>query len=213
MGDAELLTSQGWIECVGHADRACFDLKAHTKASGVKFEAEQWFETAKKVIGQKYKKESKVLLGYLNALSDDEAKGLDSKLDEAKEVEVKVEESEFVVGRDMFRVKMVSENVHSQKYVPTVVEPSFGIGRILYALLEHSIWERVDDEHRVVLSLKPRIAPYPVAVLPISNQLNGVAEEIESALSGGGDGEVCGEGIATWIDLSSTNIGRKYARC
>ena len=37
--DAEILMSAGWVECVGHADRACFDLKVHMKKSGVKMEA------------------------------------------------------------------------------------------------------------------------------------------------------------------------------
>ena len=33
--DAEIETSYGWIECAGHADRHCYDLNAHSKASGV----------------------------------------------------------------------------------------------------------------------------------------------------------------------------------
>ena len=33
--DAEIETSFGWVECVGHADRAAFDLCAHTKATKV----------------------------------------------------------------------------------------------------------------------------------------------------------------------------------
>ena len=32
--DAELLTSYGWVECVGCADRSAFDLQCHTKATG-----------------------------------------------------------------------------------------------------------------------------------------------------------------------------------
>jgi glycyl-tRNA synthetase len=32
--DAELLTSYGWIECVGVADRSAFDLSVHSKATG-----------------------------------------------------------------------------------------------------------------------------------------------------------------------------------
>ena len=31
--DAEILMSHGWIECVGIADRSCYDLKAHAEAS------------------------------------------------------------------------------------------------------------------------------------------------------------------------------------
>jgi len=40
-----------------------------------------------------------------------------------------------------------------EEYVPAVIEPSFGIGRILYGLLEHSYWVREDDEQRGVRTL------------------------------------------------------------
>ena len=37
--DAEILMSAGWVECVGHADRACYDLKVHMAKTKVKMEA------------------------------------------------------------------------------------------------------------------------------------------------------------------------------
>lgn len=33
--DAEIETSAGWIECVGHANRTCFDLECHAKGTGI----------------------------------------------------------------------------------------------------------------------------------------------------------------------------------
>jgi hypothetical protein len=36
--------------------------------------------------------------------------------------------------------------VSEEKYVPSVIEPSFGIGRILYSLLEHSFSVRKSDD-------------------------------------------------------------------
>ena len=38
---SELLTSFGWIECVGCADRSAYDLTQHTKATGIKLCAEK----------------------------------------------------------------------------------------------------------------------------------------------------------------------------
>ena len=64
--DAEILTTYGWIECVGIADRSCFDLSCHAKATGTKLRAFRKFsdgprevETAalvlnKKVLGQSF---------------------------------------------------------------------------------------------------------------------------------------------------------------
>lgn len=37
--DAEIETSYGWIECVGHADRSAYDLNAHMNAAKVSLQA------------------------------------------------------------------------------------------------------------------------------------------------------------------------------
>ena len=37
----EWLIFQGWVECVGCADRSCYDLTQHTKATNVKLVAEK----------------------------------------------------------------------------------------------------------------------------------------------------------------------------
>lgn len=55
-----------------------------------------------------------------------------------------------------------------QDVVPSVIEPSFGIGRILYAILEHNFYIREGDERRNWLSLPPIIAPTSCSVLPLS---------------------------------------------
>ncbi|BFY98186.1 hypothetical protein BsWGS_01226 [Bradybaena similaris] len=39
--DAECKTSYGWVECVGCADRSCYDLTQHAKATNVKLVAEK----------------------------------------------------------------------------------------------------------------------------------------------------------------------------
>lgn len=52
--------------------------------------------------------------------------------------------------------------------VPSVIEPSFGVGRIMYAVFEHSFMIREGDEMRNWLSLPPIIAPISCSVLPLS---------------------------------------------
>jgi glycyl-tRNA synthetase (class II) len=37
-----------------------------------------------------------------------------------------------------------------REYTPNVIEPSFGLGRILYVLLEHNFWAREQDVERGV---------------------------------------------------------------
>lgn len=57
------------------------------------------------------------------------------------------------------------QNVMEEKYVPHVIEPSFGLGRILFAIVEHSF--RIRDEKRTYISLRPRMAPVKCSLLPL----------------------------------------------
>lgn len=47
--DTELLTSVGWIECSGLADRSAYDLTAHSNGSGKKLVASRMFDTPKTI--------------------------------------------------------------------------------------------------------------------------------------------------------------------
>lgn len=50
----------------------------------------------------------------------------------------------------MIPLKSYSKTVHVEEIVPNVIEPSFGIGRIIYTLLEHTFKIREKDEQRTV---------------------------------------------------------------
>ena len=57
----------------------------------------------------------------------------------------------------------------SERYIPYVIEPSSGVDRSLLAVLCDAYDEEpADKETRVVLHIKPEIAPIKVAVLPLS---------------------------------------------
>lgn len=58
-------------------------------------------------------------------------------------------------------------NVTEEKFIPGVIEPSFGIGRIVYCVLEHCFGIREKDEKRTVFKFPPVVAPYKVSVLPL----------------------------------------------
>ena len=65
------------------------------------------------------------------------------------------------------------------KYIPHVVEPSFGLDRLILALLCDSYKvEELENDSRIVLALDYRIAPYQVAVMPLSNKLTDAAKKI-----------------------------------
>jgi glycyl-tRNA synthetase len=93
----------------------------------------------------------------------------------------------------------------NERYIPYVIEPAAGANRTMAAFLLAAYDEDVvNDEARTVLRLHPRLAPYKVAVLPLSKKdtLSPLARDIYSKLS---QRYMC--------DYDETQaIGRRYRR-
>ena len=60
-----------------------------------------------------------------------------------------------------------TDSVTNRKFIPHVLEPSFGMDRSLLAVLIDAYSEEEGDKKRTVLKLKPTLAPYKVAVFPL----------------------------------------------
>ena len=94
----------------------------------------------------------------------------------------------------------------NQRYVPYVIEPSLGADRMTLALLVEAYDEEVVDpaknDVRTVMRFHPAIAPFKVAVLPLSKKLSDKAMEIKQELS------------KYWmVDFDETgSIGKRYRR-
>ena len=73
----------------------------------------------------------------------------------------------------------------NEKYIPYCIEPSLGCDRVALAFLCNSYDEEEIEEGdvRTVLHLHPALAPYKVAVLPLSKKLSEKAEEVYTNLS------------------------------
>ena len=93
----------------------------------------------------------------------------------------------------------------NERYVPYVIEPAAGVNRAMAAFLLAAYDEDVvNDEQRTVLRLHPRLAPYKVAVLPLSKKdtLTPLAHELRRSLS-----------QRYMVDYDETQaIGRRYRR-
>ena len=94
--------------------------------------------------------------------------------------------------------------VNNEKFIPYVVEPSLGADRITLALLTEAYdEEKIDDnDTRVVMRFHPRVAPYKVAVLPLSKKLGESARKVFDKLS---------ESFSCDYDESGS-IGKRYRR-
>ncbi len=73
----------------------------------------------------------------------------------------------------------------NEKYVPYCIEPSLGCDRVALAFLCNSYEEEeiAEGDTRTVLHLHPALAPYKVAILPLSKKLSEKAEEVYENLS------------------------------
>jgi glycyl-tRNA synthetase len=93
----------------------------------------------------------------------------------------------------------------NERYVPYVVEPAAGATRTMAAfLLAAYDTDTVGGEERTVLRLHPRLAPYKVAVLPLSKKdtLTPLARKVFASLT-----------ARYMVDYDDTqSIGRRYRR-
>ena len=92
----------------------------------------------------------------------------------------------------------------NEKYIPYVIEPSLGADRVALAFLCNAYEnEQLDGgDSRIVLHLSPVLAPYKVAVLPLSKKLSEKANEVYDLLS---------KNFATDYDEAGS-IGKRYRR-
>jgi len=136
-------------------------------------------------------------------------------------------EFDFPIGREellglAYRTDFDLKNIHdnsgksmeyaikgtNEKFIPHVIEPSFGVERALMAVLSAAYTEdEVNGEKRVFLKLPEHLAPVKYAVSPLLKnkpELVEKAREVYKALQAKNPGRVM------WDD--NGNIGKRYRR-
>ncbi|CAO2818364.1 unnamed protein product [Amaranthus hypochondriacus] len=220
--DAEIECSFGWIECVGIADRSAYDLRAHTDKSGVALVAHEKYAEPKEVeklvitpvkkeLGLAFKGNQKMVVEALEAMDEKEAMEMKANLESKGEVEFNICTlgKNVTIMNKMVAIKKEKKKEHQRVFTPSVIEPSFGIGRIIYCLYEHSFYTRPSkggDEQLNVFRFPPLVAPIKCTVFPLvqNQQYEEVAEQIAKSLTL--------SGISHKIDTTGTSIGKRYAR-
>ncbi|MEM2965192.1 MAG: glycine--tRNA ligase [Candidatus Bathyarchaeia archaeon] len=196
----------GWTEVAGFAYRGDYDLKRHALYSKVDMRIFKGYEQpVEKVIRSIHPVE-----GEMIKLFGERAKLVLEKLREAEPEEVYSQLGrqgffklgEFTIPASCFlrEEKRVKET--GARFIPHVVEPSFGAERLLYAILEKAYSVK---EGRVVLQLPSFLSPYDVAVFPLvsKNGLNDYSYKLSQQL--------LYQGFDVFYDEKGS-IGRRYAR-
>lgn len=209
--DVEIKTDRyGWIEIIGIADRTDFDLKSHSEFSKEDLRVFIEYPEPKKVMKQVTKPQMSKFgplfksdaPKILNALKEVDAAQIIKAFEEKGNYEIEVEGSNFELTPDLIDFHEEEETVRGEKIFPHVIEPSYGIDRIIYSVLLHTFQK---EEDKTILRLPADIAPVEVSVFPLVNkeELSKIATEIRDGLRM--------NHILAEYDASGT-IGRRYAR-
>ncbi|KIV85290.1 glycine-tRNA ligase [Exophiala sideris] len=218
--DAELFTTYGWIECVGCADRSAYDLTVHMNKTGAPLVVRQTraeplvieeyqVDLDRKKLGPKFRKDAKAVENAVEALSQELREKLSLDLEKSRKIELQtpgVGSGTTELSSDLVKIEKRKRTDYVREYTPNVIEPSFGIGRILYSLMEHVFWTRDADEARAVLSFPPFVAPTKVLLVPLSSHpdFKPFVKKLTIRLRR--------IGVPNKVDDSSASIGKRYAR-
>ncbi|WNY26272.1 glycine--tRNA ligase [Methanolapillus ohkumae] len=224
--DAEVKTDRfGWVEVVGIADRTDYDLSAHAKQSKIELSVyveypEPVFETKFVVkpdmgkMGPLFKGKAKVVADKLKSMTEKEIKAATT----GNEIVLTMESETFKIPKEIVVFGEETAKVSGKTIVPHVIEPSYGIDRITYCVMEHAFDEEEiektdsddeeeseDNSQRTVMRFKNEVAPFQVAIHPLMGKpaLVAPAKDLFN--------EIVAAGIMADYDESGT-IGKRYRR-
>lgn len=173
---------------------------------------QEWqVEIDKKKFGPYFKKESKAIEAALEKTTQEQREKLAEQLRSAGKIALSASDvPEVEISKDLVAIEFRTRQENVREYTPNVVEPSFGFGRILFALCEHNYWTRAadegGDEARGVLSFPPAMAPTKVLIVPLSanSAFQPRVTQLLKALRA--------RHMSCRVDDSSASIGKRYSR-
>lgn len=205
--DAEVLLTYGWTEITGIADRGCWDLSRHAEFSGVPLTHFKRFDEAREMEVEKVRAKHKALGPAFKAKAKEIAQAIeaaDPSMIKDGKLRLNVNGEEVELGDEFFELATVKEKVAGERVVPHVIEPSHGLDRIFYTVLEHS-YSHDEEKDYTVLRLRPEVAPIKVGVFPLMEKdgLDDLAKQIYESIHT--------SRVEAYYDGSGT-IGKRYAR-
>ncbi len=209
--DCEIHGEHGWIECVGIANRTCHDLESHEAHSNTKsLRAWRQFDQPRSqtldrlvpngaVIGPTFRGEAGAVVAALESLTE---------LPDSLPFELTLANGNSVsIDENMVERRIDTVNVSGEWFTPHVIEPAFGIDRIIWHVLDHAYEEaEKEGEAYTFLRLSEGISNVDCVVLPLFDKdgMPELAREITSSINALPHSRA-------EMD-SSKSIGRRYAR-
>ncbi|OWT33285.1 glycine--tRNA ligase [Methanobrevibacter sp. 87.7] len=211
--DVECKTDKyGWVEIIGIADRGNYDLTAHSKESNEELNVYIPYDEPKLVkktiikpnmakFGPSFKQYSPKVKSYLDNLNSEEIQEIKTSLENDGKYIISLD-TDLELLPEHVNFEDVEEEVKGEKIIPHVIEPSFGIDRILYCVLLHSF---VDEGEKEYFKFKKEVAPIQISVFPLQNkkEMPEISQKITNTLRE--------EGYTVDYNVSGS-IGKKYAK-
>jgi len=216
--DAEGFAAGDWIEMAGFSYRSDYDLSKHAEHSEEEFTVFKQYDEPRTTKQATVDPDMSELGPAFGGAAGDVADALEELAGEAPnrfdaaaaepagtvDVDVDGETYEVPFEHTGYAVEEVTEA--GEHLRPHVVEPSFGVDRLLYVLVEHAYREdEIDGEERAYLALDSEVAPTTVGVFPLMDK-DGMGERAGEIAS-----ELREAGLSVTYDDSGA-IGRRYRR-
>jgi len=208
--DCEVNGEHGWVECVGIANRTCHDLLSHEQHSGNPLRA--WRQYAKpltevrdilapngSVMGPVFRDAAGAVMDAL--------KGLVEIPDSMPFALTLADGSSVEITDEMVTRRSEEVAVHGEWFTPHVIEPAFGIDRIIWHILDHGYAEtQKEGGDYGIMRLNQSVAPFDVAILPLFDKdgMDDIARQIWASVNSM-------PGLRGELDANQS-IGRRYAR-
>ncbi len=195
-----------WVEVAGFAYRTDYDLRSHMKATGTDLRVFKAYDSpVEKTVRtvrpnhEKIRKQFGKDAGRIISLL---AKEDLTRIIQGKKPGDSIRIDSHDIPLEFFESKEETIKEAGTRFLPHVIEPSFGVERLVYSTLEHNL--RMKEE-RLILSLPFEIAPTQAAVYPLVNK-DGLVEKAQSIHQ-----SLLRSGLRVEYD-DAGSIGRRYAR-
>jgi glycyl-tRNA synthetase len=210
--DAETELGGNWIEVTGFAYRSDYDLRKHGEYADEEFTVFRQYDEPKTVERATVDPDMSYLGPTFGDAAADVVEALvslasrDRSAFEGDAVTISVDEESYTLPVEKTGFAVEERTESGEHVTPHVVEPSFGVDRLVYSVLVHRHGtDEIDGEDRTFLGLPAAVAPTTVAVFPLMTKdgLEDRARDVAAALRDAGF-EV------SYDDTG--NIGRRYRR-
>lgn len=196
----------GWTEVAGFANRTDYDLRKHMEATGEDLRVFKPYQTPRlrevKLIKPNRQNIAKIFHQETGRVADLISKDDPEKFLKSKKAGLPVTVGPYTIPSNCFDVVEEQVKETGTRFLPYVIEPSFGVERLLYTTLEYNLAMKED---RLILGLPFNLAPIQASVFPLVNKdgLEKRATEVYEAL--------VANGLRVEYDEAGS-IGRRYAR-